>query len=891
MKTLTKITSFAPAYFLVLSQTITFGAHIEAVWIGGTGQPEDEIGNWTFSRGEEGDPENPYRTNWAGGVIPGENDTDTYSVFIDRGNPEGSSVTGEWYGGISVRDLILDSDDSLTFVPSGSNNYTRKIIFGESGGARSANLNGAFSMTAGNSFDWGGGFVVNFNGDFTFGGSGTMTGTGTANLIQGGVEPSTLTLGSGLTVQGSMDINAGDSPLNIAAFVDANHIEGQSLLLRTNPGVAMTVGSGLTASDGGRLEIHAADLDLRNGSLTAEAGSRISLLDGLEISGGTLASTDTGYLETAYNYWADSQTVTLNEVNLTGRLIVQGTTELLLHNSNTISGTLEAGFGTSNARSKSARIVSDGNVSLLGSGTIRLLDDDYSIITGNNAENSLTLNSALRVEGQGYIGGNGLILNNAGTIDADADGPALTLDIPDDVIWRNTGTIEASEGTGNTESGTLYIDGAGTLDNRGGTIRAVGDSSFLQLSSEAKVIGGMLHGDPGADVELEGAVQDVILTGATVVPQRAILQASGTLTNNGTFTLEYGNSTSAVELVGDLILNGDGTTSVQGYSSYSRFTAADQTDYTLTIGSSHTVTGDGSIGAARVNIVNRGIITSAPEESTLYVSPKSGGNLINTGTLRADTSTLVVGYADVDSSGGKLEIMNGGRLNIDNGMTLDSNSMVSIELSLPTARLEVEGAAFLAGTLELKLDQDYTPSLGDSLTIVETASYTGNFANVILPTMPAGLSLRVDFSNGNLVAEVVEGDANPPTTFESWADEFEIPADRRDPLDWNGPLKIQNLMAYSMGLDPMNVTGEDMPKTANPDPERGVIHLIYRRAKNSSEATLMPKISVDLETWSNVHIVTETILEDGGTWEKVDATIELAPGGNGFFNFVAVGKP
>lgn len=129
------------------------------------------------------------------------------------------------------------------------------------------------------------------------------------------------------------------------------------------------------------------------------------------------------------------------------------------------------------------------------------------------------------------------------------------------------------------------------------------------------------------------------------------------------------------------------------------------------------------------------------------------------------------------------------------------------------------------------------------------------------------------------------------TSFDDWADESGIPADRREPLDRNGPLKIQNLLAYAMGLNPVTASSGDMPKTASPDPEEGTIHFIYRRAKNSSEATLTPKISTDLKTWSDANVIVETILEDGGNWETVDATIELTPGTAAYFNLSAIQTP
>lgn len=151
------------------------------------------------------------------------------------------------------------------------------------------------------------------------------------------------------------------------------------------------------------------------------------------------------------------------------------------------------------------------------------------------------------------------------------------------------------------------------------------------------------------------------------------------------------------------------------------------------------------------------------------------------------------------------------------------------------------------------------------------------------------------FGEGEWAHEVPDLGINFPTigdtTFNDWADDAGLPVDLREPLDRNGPLKIQNLLAYAMGLNPMTASSGDLPQTASPDTGEGTIHLIYRRAKNSSEATLTPKVSADLKTWSDANVIAETILEDGGNWEKVDATIELTPGTSTYLNLVAVRIP
>ena len=121
------------------------------------------------------------------------------------------------------------------------------------------------------------------------------------------------------------------------------------------------------------------------------------------------------------------------------------------------------------------------------------------------------------------------------------------------------------------------------------------------------------------------------------------------------------------------------------------------------------------------------------------------------------------------------------------------------------------------------------------------------------------------------------------TQFDLWVQATpSIPAGRRGMLDRNGPLAIQNLMAYAMGIDPMTATPADMPQVHSLDTAAGSLHIVYRRAKSHYDAWLSPKVSDDLVNWDFANVVSQEIILDGGDWEKVDTQVSFPPGEKGF---------
>ena len=132
----------------------------------------------------------------------------------------------------------------------------------------------------------------------------------------------------------------------------------------------------------------------------------------------------------------------------------------------------------------------------------------------------------------------------------------------------------------------------------------------------------------------------------------------------------------------------------------------------------------------------------------------------------------------------------------------------------------------------------------------------------------------------------------PAGGFDAWiASHPEIPLGCRDPLFRNGAMNLQNLAAYAMGLNPLTAIPADLPQVNSPDPVAGSLHFIFRRAKALTDVTLKPRISNNLAAWADANVLSETVIENGGDWERVDAVIALPPGSAGFIILAAESVP
>ena len=83
--------------------------------------------------------------------------------------------------------------------------------------------------------------------------------------------------------------------------------------------------------------------------------------------------------------------------------------------------------------------------------------------------------------------------------------------------------------------------------------------------------------------------------------------------------------------------------------------------------------------------------------------------------------------------------------------------------------------------------------------------------------------------------------------FEDWIAGTGVPEERRAPTDRNGPLQISNLEAYALGVDPMEVTREDLMRLASVLDGQARVH--FTRNLLATGLGLDFEFSYDLEDW------------------------------------------
>jgi hypothetical protein len=178
---------------------------------------------------------------------------------------------------------------------------------------------------------------------------------------------------------------------------------------------------------------------------------------------------------------------------------------------------------------------------------------------------------------------------------------------------------------------------------------------------------------------------------------------------------------------------------------------ADQIDY-LGAGLTTTIPAGGLTFSARDAFLDTGTMFTGTGELTVGVGRRLGvreGNVLaarslrNLGTLEPG---LEIGLVSVQSfrqdPGAHLEIQ-------INGTTVDTSY----------DRLAVSGAALLGGDLDVSL-VSYNPQPGNSFTILTAGLISGNFNNINLPQLGAGLVWGVNKTNTSITLTVSAGDYN-----------------------------------------------------------------------------------------------------------------------------------
>ncbi len=258
---------------------------------------------------------------------------------------------------------------------------------------------------------------------------------------------------------------------------------------------------------------------------------------------------------------------------------------------------------------------------------------------------------------------------------------------------------------------------------------------------------------------------------------------------------------------------------------------------------------------------------------------------------RATGDEVAVGGICQIGSGGRVLIPNpasasdvtptGFRLNLHKNVPSLTTSDLTLNCwnGTDSVTLPITGVAPLAGNASFDIAVEIPADAQDLWLSNESEVWVLGEEFSFMPEMPPHFmqSLRI----------------TPPAAggFDAWAAANPgIPEDRRAPLDRNGPMGMQNLMAYAMGLDPMAATAEDLPKVTSLDTAAGTLHLIYRRAKGLADVTLKPRITTNLQSWIDATVVSQNTT-DHGDWEMVDALISFPAGPRGFVTVSAESAP
>ena len=573
----------------------------------------------------------------------------------------------------------------------------------------------------------------------------TLTGAGTVTMANGNAVVRQDAAGSTLT-------NVNNS------IAGAGQIGNNGLVVTNQPGGTMNANSpgnallfnasnavnqgALEASAGGVLQINVTVVNASALIFATGATSSVQLFNGARIQGGTINTVSGASFLTA-------QSTVILDGSSSGALTNAGTYTLSNNTDTEMMGAISNTGTISVAAAGNPTFLSmNGAVTLSGAGSVAM-GGGNAVIRQDVAGSTLTnVNNSIAGAGQIGSGGLGFVNQPAGIINANNTSASLLFNA---ATARNLGLIESSGG------GTLQFDV--TLNNASGTITA-GAGSSVQLFGGADIQGGTLTSS-AAPSTFFGTVQStVLLDGAT----------NGPLTNAAFYTLSNNTDT---QLVG--VINNTGTISI----------AAAGNPTFLSMNGAVTLTGPGSVAMAGGNAVIRQDVSGSSLSN-------SGNRITGPGQFAIPIFTQTAGFIQIPSgdsdsistfsiSGGNAQI--DGSLSVSGGVTTSGTGVVSGTGSIPTnvsnagiteagdipaagtlaisgahtftqtsggayevalggltagsqySQLNVSGSASLAGALNVRFANGFTPVAGNQFIILKASAVSGTFSTINAPAV------------------------------------------------------------------------------------------------------------------------------------------------------------
>ena len=721
-------------------------------------------------------------------------DGSTYGTLTIKGNYTAAlNSTTDLYGTISNNGSFQVNGGS------GTNSYLNieNNVTLQGGGS----LTLAVAGGGGNTFiQQGASGVTLTNVDNTIQGAGVIGNGGLSFVNQASGTVNANSAGQALTFNGGAITNAG---LFEATSGGSLQIAGITV---NNGGGILTAGSGSYVQLSGSTDIQGGTLNNNGGWLGTVSGNT-AYLDG----------TTNGALTINGNYTSDlnTQTYLYGTINNNGNFQLNGgngtNSYLQIANNVTLQGggTLSMNVNTAGSGTDYIQQAASGltltNVNntiqgagVIGNGGLSLVNEAGGIINANSSAQALTLNGGpitnaglLEATSGGTLQISGTTVNNSGGNITAGNGSTVQLldsaDIQGGTLNNNGswfGTVNGNTvSLDGTTKGALTINGNytsdlntqtylyGTINNNGNfqLNGGNGTNSYLQIANNVTLQGG---GTLTLNVASGGGTDYIqqAASGLTLTNVDNTIQGAGVIGNGGlTFVNEHGGTVLAnapgqtLELNGGSVTN-SGTFQVNGGS-------------TLLIATSFTTSGTVNIGVLNDHatsllqmaggndyVQTAGTTTLWNAGSTLEVASGQavrieGGLLQGFGTIQGD----LINSGTVHPGDGP------GTLNVTGNFTQNSAGVLDIQIGglnqgSDYSLLNVTGTAALAGTLDVSLFGGFTPTTGETFTILTSAGLNGSMFEYYNGLQEGNITFTVTYGPGDVILTAYAGTVPEPSS-------------------------------------------------------------------------------------------------------------------------------
>jgi T5SS/PEP-CTERM-associated repeat protein len=562
-------------------------------------------------------------------------------------------------------------------------------------------------------------------------------GHGTANVTSGGqLSNAGANIGNGansigqITVDGAGSTwnnssnlyvgNSGTGTMNITAGGHVTNVTGYIAGQNGGSGQATVDGTGSSWTNSGMLNVGYGG----NGRLTITRQAQVS--SGQGVIGSAVGSSGTVTVDGSGSRWTANLTVGLGgsgTVNISnGAVVTDGSgfipegASFIGYNSGS-TGSVTVDGPDSNWRAGHLLEVGhqgQGSLNVTDRGSAGAMELKIGYLSGSNGSVSVDgMDSSL------YVQGCSLICNASGSLDVGGAGTGM-------LSVTNGGRVTSDSGNIRSASGTVSISGASSWDNA----KALSADGILNVTS-----GGNLVSGTGYIGRFGGTNGVVTINGIGSTWNNSAELYVGSHGNGMLDITNGGHVTSATSFIStnEYVNHGLGSVRVDGTGS--RWTVT-----SLYVGG---IGGEGgTLTVSNHGVVQVGVFLQVRAAAELRGDGEINGNVTSSGLVAPGVSI------------GSLRIQG------DYG----TSGAVQIELASASSydQLLITGDVTVGGALAVNLVNGYTPSIGQSFTILTADLVNGTFAAELLPSVP-NLEFDVIYNAQSVVLKVLSalpGDFN-----------------------------------------------------------------------------------------------------------------------------------